>query len=236
MFIDRLCEFLYRSKQDHLNNKYPKCVIVLPLGFMPKYGFYDIDIRAFFVNPVLHELREIVNNLAPYELFSGKWCDDQVALQCLLWVIDHIKYVSDKSQFGVPEYWCTPSETLHTRKGDCDDGAILLANLMLVAGIPYWKIRLTAGMVHTGEGHAYVTYFCEALGYWVALDWCYYPNRKSVAERPDYKVSKIYGEVWFSWNQKYAFMKGVKETGKVARIAKSEPLSQRTSPTRRRPE
>ena len=191
------------SKEDELNSKYPKCVVVYDGRTIPNYGFYALDVRAFFVNPASYELQEITKTF-------GGGSDDNKALQCLLWVIDHTTYVSDKIQHKLEEFWMYPSETLKTRKGDCDDGAILLANLMLVAGIPYWKIRLTAGMVPEG-GHAYVTYYYEGGDYWVALDWCYYPNRKPIAERPDYKNSKIYREVWFSWNKRFAFMKGVKE-------------------------
>jgi transglutaminase-like putative cysteine protease len=102
---------------------------------------------------------------------------------------------------------------LKTRKGDCDDGAILMANLMIASGIPYWKIRLTAGDVE-GGGHAYVTYYCEILNYWVSMDWCYYPNSSLVVNRPDYKDEKIYQDVWFSWNQKYCFSAGVKTSVK----------------------
>jgi len=198
MGIRKLLGAFLGSKEDFWNSKYPKATVVLPLSYMPNIGFINVDVRAFFVNP--HSL-----NLP----FPTHLCDDQNALEALLWVIDHIKYTSDKSLFDVPEFWMLPSQTLHMRKGDCDDGAILLANLMLAAGIPYWKIRLTAGMVPAG-GHAYVTYFCEEKDYWVTLDWCYYPNRKPVIERPDYKESPIYREVWFSFNQRYAFMKGVK--------------------------
>lgn len=202
----RVLSFFIRTfSQEHFwNSKYPKCVVILPLGYMPITGLYNVDIRAFCVNPNIHELQEIVKDIKNFD------CDDQKALACLNWVIDNFTYTSDKAQFGLPEYWMMPSEALLTRKGDCDDGAILLRNLMRASGIADWKIRLTAGAVHTGEGHCYVTYYVEKRGYWVSLDWCYHPSRLKVSERPDYKESKIYGEVWWSWNEKFTFMKGVK--------------------------
>ncbi|MHA1470388.1 MAG: transglutaminase-like domain-containing protein [Candidatus Asgardarchaeia archaeon] len=189
------------EKERFWNNKYPKAIITYSGRFIPNYGKYEIDVRAFFINPVCSELQTIVKN---WKSLS----DDEKALKCQLWVKDNITYVSDKTDFGLEEYWEYPQETLKTRKGDCDDGAILIANLMLASGIPYWKIRLTAGDVD--GGHAYVTYYCEEKNYWVACDWCYLPDTRPINQRPDYKDSPIYKEVWFSWNQKYAFHKGVK--------------------------
>jgi len=190
------------SKEDFWNNKYPKATIVYKGRWLRNYGVMDIDVRNFFVNPDSSELQRIIKD---WKNLS----DDEKALKCQEWVIKNISYVSDKSQFGLEEFWEFPYETLHTKKGDCDDGSILMANLMLASGIPYWKIRLTAGMVPDG-GHAYVTYFCEEKDYWVACDWCYLPDTKPIELRPDYKESNIYREVWFSWNQKYSFYGGVK--------------------------
>jgi len=190
------------SLEDFWNSKYPKATVVYQGRELPNTGMIDVDVRDFFVNVNDYQLQQIV------AAFSGL-SDDEKALECLRWVIQHVSYVSDKAEFGLDEFWCYPNELLKVLKGDCDDGAILLANLMLAAGVPYWKIRLTAGLVPEG-GHAYVTYFCEKGGCWVALDWCYYPSLDPVDGRPDYKLSPIYREVWFSWNVKYAFCAGVK--------------------------
>lgn len=84
---------------------------------------------------------------------------------------------------------------------------------MLKSGVPYWKIRLTAGDVfYNAEiiGHAYVTFYDEEKDRWVLLDWCFYPNKKPISDRTDYKNNDIYMNVWFSWNQKYCFSKGTK--------------------------
>jgi len=196
-------------KEKFWNEKYPQQVIVYTGRFIPEFGNYSLDVRNFYTNENAKELVEIVKDWIGLE-------DDEKAMKCQKWVIDNIKYVSDKTQYGINEYWCYPSEILKTKKGDCDDGAILMANLMLASGIPYWKIRLTAGWVGTDiekqEGHAYVTYFCDDLDYWVAMDWCYYPETTPVNTRPDYKDSQIYHNVWFSWNKYYAFSKGVTES------------------------
>ena len=188
--------------EDYWNSKYPKTVVVYEGRELPNTGMIAVDVRDFFININDYQLQEVAQKLQGLS-------DDEKALECLRWVIANITYVADKTEYGLEEFWCYPNELLKTKKGDCDDGAILLANLMLAAGLPYWKVRLTAGAVPEG-GHAYVTYYYEDGSRWVALDWCYFPNVDAVKDRPDYKNSPIYLEVWFSWNLKYAFCAGVK--------------------------
>jgi len=197
-----------QSKEDYWNSKYPKATIIYEARSIPNVGTYPLDVRAFFVNPRCEELQKIVRHWR-----NDK--QDKQALAAQLWVAFNIKYISDKEEFGLEEFWSYPSELLKTGKGDCDDGAILIANLMIACGIPYWKVRLTAGMTPFGA-HAYVTYFCDELDHWVAMDWCYKPDFSLISDRPDYKDSPIYGEVWFSWNRRYAFSKGVKEENEQA--------------------
>ena len=140
--------------------------------------------------------------------------DDIIAVNGLKWVIDNITYVSDDSDttYKRNEYWAYPYQTLKHKAGDCEDGAILLANILIKSGIPYWKVRLSAGDV-VGGGHCYLTYYDSTNDRWVVLDWCYYPNKKSIADRIDYKEETNYKEVWFSWNRDYCFSTG---TSKVA--------------------
>jgi len=184
-----------------LNSKYPKKSISYTGRYIPNHGKLKIDVRGFLINRVCYEIQ-----------FSKVWSDlpdDEKALMCLKWVIDNIKYTPDKTEFDLEEYWTYPQELLFTKKGDCDDGAILLANIMELSGIPYFKIRLTCGSTPDG-GHAYVTYYRESDKTWVNLDWCYYPSKKPIDEREDYKNEKQYGEVWFSWSRYHCFQKGVK--------------------------
>ena len=93
---------------------------------------------------------------------------------------------------------------------NCEDLSILLANLMIISGIPSWKIRLVAGYVFEPvkkiqAGHVYITFFDEVNEKWVILDSCYYPNLKRVEDREEYKKESMYQEVWFSWNDKYSW-------------------------------
>jgi len=196
------------TKEDYYNNKYPEYPITYNGRTLANTNeMIAIDVRNF-ITPYDYELESLRTEFVQYME------DDKNAVECLKWVIDNITYTSDKSQFGIPEEWLFAYETLKTRKGDCDDGAILLANLMVVSGIPYWKVRLTAGNTSAG-GHCYVTYYDEEGDRWVVLDWCYWPNKKEVKARKEYKKDKRYGQVWFSWNKKYSFYKAENDPSSI---------------------
>jgi len=197
--IANLNEHIVTSSPDEVywNTKYPKANISYEREETD--GLYKIDVRNFvfyrdFNIPVV----------------SGS-SNDKKALNALVWVTDNITYTKDKTVYGFDEYWAMPWQTLKRKLGDCEDGSNLLHSIMLKSGVPYWKIRGTAGMTPLG-GHAYVTYLVDDNSKWVCLDWCYYPNKKPVSQRVDYKEDKLYGDVWFSYNKDYAFSKGVKDT------------------------
>jgi predicted transglutaminase-like cysteine proteinase len=185
-------------KEDYFNNKYPKSDI--------KYlrhetdGDYQVDVRDFYT----------IND-SSIPIVTGK-DDDEKALNGLKWVINNITYTPDASSltYKDSEYWAYAYQTLKHKKGDCEDGAILLANILQKSGIPYWKIRLNAGATING-GHAYVVYYCETSDKWVILDWCYWPNVSPISQRADYKAETNYQTVWFSWNSKYCFSKGLND-------------------------
>ena len=124
--------------ETHWNNRYPHVVVYYNGRSIPNYGNYKLDVRNFFINPNSDELHQIVKNWVSKP-------DDEKALLCQKWIANNIDYTPDPVQFGINEYWAYPQETLKTRKEDCDGGSILMANLMVASGIPYWKIRLAAG-------------------------------------------------------------------------------------------
>lgn len=194
-------------KEKYYNNKYPKKDIVYQGQPIPNSNTrVSIDLRDFF-NEYDSEVKKVVK-----ELNISRSSDDEKALQCLLWVIKNIKYTEDYTK-GHTEFWQFPFETLHYKTGDCEDGAILLANMLLISGIPYWKIRLSAGKV-SGGAYAYLTYYCEDSAKWVILDWCYKINKNAIKNRTDYKDESNYSTVWMSWNQKYSFTKGLNSEAK----------------------
>jgi predicted transglutaminase-like cysteine proteinase len=179
---DAVLEFFWNNKVWHSENFY----------FQARDQRY-MDILQFFKQ----------NNLST-PIVQGL-TNDAKAINALTWVINNVKYVTDKSQYGAGDQWQWADETIQRKVGDCEDGAILLANIMVASGIPYWRVRLNAGDVK-GGGHAWVTYLCEKDNVWYVLDWCYWPSESTQLKLP-WSKAENYFAIWFSWNNKYAFNK-----------------------------
>jgi len=192
-----------QTLKSYYNNKYPKKNITYRRT--TRKGTIEIDVRQF-LNPHNFMLPDI----------RGK-DDDETAFNGLMWVIKNIKYTPDKKQYGLSEYWCHGYETFNTRLGDCEDGAILLYDILRKNGIPAWKLRVTAGWVKVGKskaGHAYLTYYSVKHDKWVILDWCFYPSYRKIADREPYYENPFYLDVWFSFNEEYAWAKAVGKEAK----------------------
>ena len=87
---------------------------------------------------------------------KGKTHEDTM-YKCCNFVQDSITYKSDSDTHSQNEFWQNPEDTLARGTGDCEDGAILMKSLSLIAGVPDWKCKIVAGMVR-GGGHAYCTF------------------------------------------------------------------------------
>jgi transglutaminase-like putative cysteine protease len=136
------------------------------------------------------------------EIVDPADANDAKAYEILMWVQENIQYISDSEIYGSPEYWALPTMTLQQGRGDCEDGAFLIHSLMLNAGIPYERIRTYGGAVFAGPGapaggHAWTAYMRETDDEWVTLDWCYYAEDVSVAERVPLREDLKYFDDWF---------------------------------------
>ena len=88
------------------------------------------------------------------------------------WVRDNVKYYSDNKQFNMNERWTLPMETLQRKKGDCEDGAILIMSFAVTAGVPSDRLRLYAPIaLPGGELHASLAYQREFDDRWVWVEW-----------------------------------------------------------------
>jgi len=88
------------------------------------------------------------------------------------WVRDNVKYNSDNKQFNMNERWTLPMETLQRKKGDCEDGAILIMSFAVTAGVPSDRLRLYAPIaLRGGKLHASVAYQRESDDKWVWVEW-----------------------------------------------------------------
>jgi predicted transglutaminase-like cysteine proteinase len=76
---------------------------------------------------------------------------------------------SDMKQWGVPDRWSPPLETLETERGDCEDYAILKYFALLDAGVREEDLRLViVRNLLPNEDHALLV--ARVNGEWVVLD------------------------------------------------------------------
>lgn len=190
--------------EKYWNDKHPTLDQMYRGRPLPNNTDYEIDVRHFiwFDDIVLKAL------VTSHELHSDS--NDETALLVQQFVRKYLKYESD-TMLGASEYWLFPAESYAMKIGDCEDGAILMASLLLNA-LPvehHWRVRVAAGFVQSDGsegGHAYVTYCRCSDNEWVILDWCYYPDEAiAVAKKPMAKDVPMYKEIWFSFNHLHAW-------------------------------
>lgn len=147
-----------------------------------------------------HELRNTARQWEKLE-------DDDKAEKIFEYVHARLKYISDDIQNRTPEYWQDPFTTYRKKRGDCEDGAILINKLWALARIPAWKRKLCAGWVKAGKnapegGHAYAIYYSEVQDNWFVADWCYFPNKaRSAFLKIPHEQLQYYKKIWWTANE-----------------------------------
>ena len=120
-----------------------------------------VDVRSFFVSGSRRSF--LVENFR-VKMLPLLIAEDAIewdkALACLAWVSKNVKFVPDDR-----ECWQMPGDTAGRLVGDCEDGAILLANMLLALGLEPKKVKVVCGSLSSGVGHCVV----EFNG--VQLDW-----------------------------------------------------------------
>ena len=178
---------------DKINNKYT----ISPIIYTAREDKIKFDVRNF-ITP--HDY--ILQNIVDVNKLTGK-NNDETAFNCMKYVIDNFKWVSDSEQFGFKEHWDFPAEVLNRGKCDCEGGCHLIVSLMITAQIPSYRIKAACGIVDIGKerfGHSYPIYLRESDNEWVQMDWCVYPNLIPVEKRILAKANKVYKEIWFTFN------------------------------------
>jgi hypothetical protein len=202
--------------QNFWDNKWPKSPIVYRgRALIKNKTQVAVDVKDFITtndNIVLEIIRKF--GLKKPTLNETAWTVQK-------WVVKFLTYKYDSEYTDCEEFWMFPFESLQSKIGDCEDGAILIATLCIAAGIPAWRIKVAAGFVQEAPtaptgGHAYCIYLAdrleqpEKLG-WVILDWCFFEDstwpveKKPLAKDGGYQ--NMYKSVWwtfnnqFSWNQ-----------------------------------
>jgi hypothetical protein len=167
---------------------------------------------------------------------------NETALAVQNFVCNFLKYKYDDITSDCPEFWQFAFESIQSEIGDCEDGAILTASLLINAGIPSWRVKVCAGYVKADPvvapsdeeegGHAYCIYLAdrpdsERKLEWVILDWCYLQDPEiPIEEKPlarDYGHEGAYKEVIFTFNDEFSWAQNAFEV-KEGRISKNRQI------------
>lgn len=203
---------------DFWNNKYEKKeVIYSGRTLKTSNTSISVDVRNFIIKND-YILKQIIEE---YKLKKDTY--NETAYACQKFVVDYLDYVSDIRNDCCPEFWQFPFETIASKMGDCEDGAILMASLMLNAGIPNFRVKVCAGTVQPEPtapvgGHAYCIYLADREDgtlAWEIHDWCYYEDtdvmtgKKPLLKEGGY--NNCYKEIWFSFNDEYSWSNELSE-------------------------
>ena len=157
-------------------------------------------------------------------------------------VCDFLKYIGDDESVECPEFWQFPFESIQSEIGDCEDGAILIAGLLINAGIPSWRVKVAAAQVMTNPlfpsseegGHAYCIYLADRPESsrkleWVILDWCYLQDPEVPVDKKPLAGNGgqegAYKEIWFTFNDRYSWAQSSFEV-KEGRISQNRKAKQ----------
>jgi hypothetical protein len=132
------------------------------------------DIREWLRGEDDKVLQGVVGAI-PYMPHGSEWGTfDYRALLIWDYVARHVTYNFDKDRQGYGDFWLFPDETLSLAIGDCEDSAILIAALLLAAGISSYCVRVVLGHLYDANGvplgaHAWTVYQDEG-GVWRLLE------------------------------------------------------------------
>ncbi len=86
----------------------------------------------------------------------------------------HIEFATDEQAWGQLDYWASPLESLHKRRGDCEDYAIAKYFSLLAAGMPVVRLRLVYVRAQVDDGaaqaHMVLAYYPGTGGETLILD------------------------------------------------------------------
>ncbi|MHA2392507.1 MAG: DUF4332 domain-containing protein [Promethearchaeota archaeon] len=164
---------------------------------------------------------------------------NETAMAIQNFVCNFLKYKYDDETVDCPEFWLFPFEAIQSEIGDCEDGAILIASLLINAGIPSWRVKVCAAQVFADPvfapsdtelgGHAYCIYLADRVDSdrkleWVILDWCYLQDPEVPIEKKplarDGGQEGAYQDIWFTFNNEYSWSQSSFEI-KDGRISKN---------------
>jgi predicted transglutaminase-like cysteine proteinase len=86
----------------------------------------------------------------------------------------HIEFATNEQTWGQVDYWASPLESLHKRRGDCEDYAIAKYVSLLAVGMPVARLRLVYARTQLDDGpaqaHMVLAHYPGASGQTLILD------------------------------------------------------------------
>ncbi len=213
------------SAEEKWNHNKPKTTIFYKGRYLPSgesgngpnensRRMIDVDVRLF-VTPNDGYIQQDL--MAEHLMVNDpRNCNDDI-MRIYRFTRESFRYDSDEAITGRPEYWLFPFELRHTRRGDCDDWANQLASYLIGAGVPDFRVRVVCGRVNDpridpeNAGHSTVYVLSDNLMTWYHLNSTTPMRSIPAAALTDMPTSKDrddfmgIGEVWFSYNNKYAW-------------------------------
>lgn len=196
--------------ENYWNNKWPRAPIIYT-GRQIQKERIAADVRSFILKD--DEIMQTV--IKDHSLISRT--PNETAWKVQKFVCRNLSYAYDTDTYNCPEFWQFPFETIQGKVvGDCEDGGILTASLLINCGIPSWRVKVAAGYVQEAPtapkgGHAYCIYLADRADSprkleWVILDWCFFPDANlPVESKPLASKNKYYKDVWFTFNNEYSW-------------------------------
>ncbi len=85
---------------------------------------------------------------------------ESVSLRQVNGFFNQVPYFSDMQHWGMDDYWATPSETLGSFGGDCEDYSIGKYLSLKEVGVPIEKLRITyVRALRLNESHMVLAYY-----------------------------------------------------------------------------
>ncbi len=202
------------KNQDYWNTKWKKDTIIYEGRNFYSNGKYvraQCDSRIF-INRNDHILYHLLDQ---FNLRKKTFNETQLQIQ--RFVVQNFRYLSDEKNNKSVEHWQFPYESVHGRLMDCEDGAILITNLLIQQGLPNYRVKVQQGWVQEAPtqpqgGHAYCVYLEDPINDkqdWKILDWCYFEDSHIPVEskplQKDGGQRRQYGEIWFTFNDEYSW-------------------------------
>jgi len=206
---------------DYWNNKWDTAPIIYTGRALRGVSYskqIDVDVKAFI------KRNDVILWHVLTQLNLRKDTPNDTALAIQNFVCNFLKYKYDDIVSECPEFWLFPFEAVQSEIGDCEDGAILIASLLINAGIPSWRVKVCAAQVMADPifapsdtelgGHAYCIYLADRPNSerkldWVILDWCYLQDPEiPITEKPLARnggTEGAYREIWFTFNDLYSW-------------------------------